>query len=144
MHIVAAGGRFEPVGEAAPDLSVAAPDRSVADLDSEVVPDSEPLDPGETVRREGQARDLIYRALAARDHSTAELRTKLAKRGFDEDLAERVLAKFVHAGLVDDAAFAQRWVESRHRYAGRGRRALAMELQRRGSAARPPRRRSIR
>ncbi|GAB3126178.1 recombination regulator RecX [Tsukamurella serpentis] len=83
-------------------------------------------------KREAQARDLIYRALGLRDHSRAELRTKLARRGFDEELAERMLDKFVAAGLIDDAAFAERWVQSRHRFSGRGRRALAQELRNKG------------
>lgn len=84
------------------------------------------------VKREALARDLIYRALGMRDHSRAELRTKLARRGFDEELTERMLDKFVAAGLIDDAAFAQRWVQSRHQFSGRGRRALAQELRTKG------------
>lgn len=83
-------------------------------------------------QREALARDLIYRALAMRDHSRAELRNKLARRGFDEEVAERMLDKFVAAGLIDDAAFAQRWVQSRHQFSGRGRRALAQELRTKG------------
>ncbi|TWS25096.1 regulatory protein RecX [Tsukamurella sputi] len=83
-------------------------------------------------KREALARDLIYRALGMRDHSRAELRNKLARRGFDEELTERMLDKFVDAGLIDDAAFAQRWVQSRHQFSGRGRRALAQELRTKG------------
>ncbi|WP_019203330.1 regulatory protein RecX [Tsukamurella sp. 1534] len=83
-------------------------------------------------KREALARDVIYRALGMRDHSRSELRTKLGRRGFDEELTERMLDKFVEAGLVDDAAFAQRWVESRHTFSGRGRRALAQELRAKG------------
>ena len=89
----------------------------------------EEMDPA---KREALARDLIYRALGMRDHSRAELRAKLARRGFDEELSERMLDKFVAAGLIDDAAFAQRWVESRHKFSGRGRRALAQELRTKG------------
>ncbi|RDH11400.1 regulatory protein RecX [Tsukamurella pulmonis] len=84
------------------------------------------------VKREALARDVIYRALGMRDHSRAELRDKLARRGFDEELTERMLDKFVAAGLIDDAAFAQRWVQSRHQFSGRGRRALAQELRTKG------------
>ncbi len=86
----------------------------------------------EPAQREALARDLIYRALGMRDHSRAELRNKLARRGFDEELTERMLDKFVAAGLIDDAAFAQRWVQSRHQFSGRGRRALAQELRTKG------------
>ncbi|CAM3345584.1 regulatory protein RecX [Tsukamurella hominis] len=95
-------------------------------------PRQEEQDPA---KREALARDLIYRALGMRDHSRAELRNKLARRGFDEELTERMLDKFVAAGLIDDAAFAQRWVQSRHQFSGRGRRALAQELRTKGVGA---------
>ncbi len=51
------------------------------------------------------------------------------------DVAERVLDRFTEVGLVDDAAFALAWVESRSRSKGLGRRALAHELRGKGVAA---------
>ena len=45
-----------------------------------------------------------------------------------------MLGKFDRAGLIDDAQFAEMWVRSRHTYNGLGRRALAMELRRKGVA----------
>jgi regulatory protein len=45
-----------------------------------------------------------------------------------------VLGRFGEVGLVDDAAFARAWVESRHRGRGLGRSALAGELRRKGVA----------
>lgn len=48
----------------------------------------------------------VTRFLARRDHSTGELRKKLAKRGYDADLIEDVIADCVDAGWVDDEAFA--------------------------------------
>lgn len=100
--------------------------------DGDAEPRTRPQVDEDPAKREAQARDLIYRALGMRDHSRAELRAKLAKRGFDEELTERMLDKFVAAGLIDDAAFAQRWVQSRHQFSGRGRRALAQELRTKG------------
>jgi regulatory protein len=47
-------------------------------------------------------------------------------------VAERVLGRFSEVGLIDDAAFAQSWVESRHRGRGLAGRALAAELRQRG------------
>jgi regulatory protein len=51
-----------------------------------------------------------------------------------DDVAERVLGRYTEVGLIDDAAFAQAWVQSRHAGRGLGRRALAAELRQRGVA----------
>jgi regulatory protein len=45
-----------------------------------------------------------------------------------------VLDRFDEVGLVDDEAFAGQWVRSRHNHRGLGRRAIAMELHRKGVA----------
>ncbi|GAA4863317.1 hypothetical protein GCM10025787_55890 [Saccharopolyspora rosea] len=78
------------------------------------------------------ARDTVYRLLASRARSRSELRQALLRKGIDEDVADGVLRKFVDAGLVDDAAFAEEWVHSRHRHQGLGREALGFELRRKG------------
>ena len=49
----------------------------------------------------------------------------LAKRDVDAEVSEAVLDRLVAAGLIDDAAFAGAWVESRHHGRGLARRALA-------------------
>ena len=56
----------------------------------------------------------------------------LARRGVPDDAAERVLSRFTDVGLIDDRAFAEAWVGSRHAGRGLARRALAGELRRRG------------
>ncbi|WP_460956200.1 regulatory protein RecX [Parasphingorhabdus pacifica] len=78
------------------------------------------------------ARDVVYRLLAVRARSRAELRQALLRKEIDEEVAEDVLRKFVDAGLVDDAAFAESWVHERHQYQGLGRKALGFELRRKG------------
>ena len=45
---------------------------------------------------------------------------------------ESVLERFDEVGLIDDAAFAGQWVRSRHTQRGLARRAIAMELRRKG------------
>ena len=47
-------------------------------------------------------------------------------------MAADVLDRFEEVGLVDDAAFAAAWVESRHYSRGLARRALARELRTKG------------
>ncbi|MGW5149669.1 recombination regulator RecX [Rhodococcus koreensis] len=81
---------------------------------------------------ETQAKDLCLRLLTDRARSRAELSDRLAKKGYSADIAERVLDRLTEVGLVNDADFAQQWVHSRHTYSGKGKRALALELRRKG------------
>ena len=46
-----------------------------------------------------------------------------------------MLARFTDVGLIDDAAFARAWVESRHNSRGLSRRSLSAELRRQGVPA---------
>ena len=56
----------------------------------------------------------------------------MSRRDVPRDVAAAVLDRFTEVGLVDDAAFATAWVDSRHRGRGLARRALSAELRRRG------------
>src|SRR5689334_3979600 len=82
--------------------------------------------------REEQARALCLRLLTARARTRAELHGQLAKRGYPDDVSERVLDRLAGVGLVDDADFAQQWVQSRRAHAGKSKRALAAELHTKG------------
>jgi regulatory protein len=82
--------------------------------------------------REEQARALCLRLLTARACTRAELAGQLAKRGYPEDVGDRVLDRLAQVGLVDDADFAEQWIRSRHVNAGKGKRALAAELRNKG------------
>jgi regulatory protein len=81
-----------------------------------------------------QARDICLRLLTARPRTRSELRQSLLRKGIEEDVADQVLGRLDEVGLVDDAAFAELWVRSRHTNQGLGRRALATELRRKGVA----------
>jgi regulatory protein len=83
-------------------------------------------------KREEQARDLCLRLLTVRARTRAELEAQLAKRGYPDDVAARVLDRLAEVGLVDDADFAEQWVRSRRVNAGKGKRALAAELRTKG------------
>jgi regulatory protein len=89
------------------------------------------LDEAEEQRK---ARDICYALLTARARSRQELYDALLRKGISAGVAEVVLGKFDRAGLIDDAQFAEMWVRSRHTYNGLGRRALAVELRRKGVA----------
>lgn len=70
------------------------------------------------------------RLLARRAHSRAELRQKLARRGYEEVEVGSAMARLAEMGYLDDAAFAQGLV--RRRSATRGSLAVAAELTAKG------------
>jgi regulatory protein len=82
--------------------------------------------------REEHARALCLRLLTARARTRAELEGQLAKRGYPDDIAAKVLDRLTDVGLVDDADFAEQWIQSRRVNAGKGKRALAAELRNKG------------
>ena len=81
---------------------------------------------------EERARAICLRLLTGTPRTRSQLADALRKRGIPDDVAEAVLSRFEDAGLIDDAAFADAWVESRHHGRGLARRALARELRTRG------------
>ncbi|MFE3879284.1 regulatory protein RecX [Kitasatospora sp. NPDC059146] len=103
----------------------------------------EVMGPGRTSRKraeeqtdpETRARDICLRLLTGTAKSRKQLADALRKREIPEDVAEQVLTRLEEVGLIDDAAFAAAWVESRHAVRGLSRRALAQELRTKGVAA---------
>ena len=83
---------------------------------------------------ESVARTIALRMLERQPRTRAELARGMARRGVPEDTAAAVLDRFTEVGLINDEAFAQAWVDSRHNGRSLGRRALASELRRRGVA----------
>jgi regulatory protein len=82
--------------------------------------------------REEQARALCLRLLTARARTRAELEGQLAKRGYSDEVSQRVLDRLAQVGLVNDEDFAEQWVRSRRVNAGKAKRALAAELRNKG------------
>jgi regulatory protein len=83
---------------------------------------------------ENVARAICLRQLTLGPRTKAELARAMAHRHVPEPVAQAVLQRLEDVGLVDDAAFAAAWVDSRQAGRGLGRRALAHELRRRGVA----------
>jgi regulatory protein len=81
---------------------------------------------------EALGRDICYRLLAISPRTRAQLASAMHRRGVPDEVADSVLDKFTEAGLIDDAAFAKAWVESRHHGRGLSRRSLSAELRQRG------------
>jgi regulatory protein len=81
---------------------------------------------------EEAARAACLKLLASAPRTRAQLAAALRRRRVPDEIAESVLARFTEVGLIDDAAFARAWVESRYHSKGLARRALAAELRQRG------------
>jgi regulatory protein len=90
---------------------------------------------GPEADQEAVARKILLDQLTGRARSRSELAAKLARKRVPDELAGRVLDRFEEVGLVDDAAFAREWVRSRQTGRGLARRALAVELRRKGVEA---------
>jgi|SRR6185437_15213726 len=84
---------------------------------------------------EARARQVCLRLLTLAPRTRAQLADALRKRGIPDETADAVLSRFEDVGLIDDAAFARSWVESRHYSRGLAGRALSAELKQRGVAA---------
>ncbi|MEW1871775.1 MULTISPECIES: recombination regulator RecX [Streptomyces] len=85
-----------------------------------------PADPVE------RARAICLRLLTGTPRTRKQLADALRKREIPDEAAEEVLSRFEEVGLIDDSAFADAWVESRHHGRGLARRALARELRTKG------------
>ena len=79
-----------------------------------------------------RARDICLRLLTGQARTRKQLADALRKREIPDDVADEVLTRYEEVGLIDDAAFAAAWVDSRHANRGLARRALARELRTRG------------
>jgi len=81
-------------------------------------------------------REVVYlktlNFIQYRPRSSQELRRYLVKQQASDDMVEQTLERLQRAGLVDDARFAQSWVENRTDLRPRSRQALAYELRQRG------------
>lgn len=89
---------------------------------------------GPEAAHEAVGRKVLLDQLTGQARSRSELAGKLARKHVPEEVAKRLLDRFEEVGLVDDRAFAQEWVRSRHDSRGLARRALAAELRRKGVA----------
>jgi SOS response regulatory protein OraA/RecX len=78
------------------------------------------------------ARNIVLRHLTGAPRSRHQLEERLADRGIPEEVGAEVLDRMEAVRLVDDAAFAETLVRSRHRGRGLARSALRRELKEKG------------
>lgn len=79
-----------------------------------------------------KAREKAVSLLMTRDRSQHEIRTRLVKAGFDEDVAEKVVADLKAIGYIDDSRFVLKYASDRIRTKALSKRALRYELEQKG------------
>lgn len=78
------------------------------------------------------AHSIALNRIAGRDRTRHELEQALTTKNVPPEIAEQVLDRLAAVGLINDAAFAEAWVESRQRRRHLSRPALRRELQVKG------------
>lgn len=79
-----------------------------------------------------QARDAAMVLLSYRPRSAAELRRRLARKGFAAEVVDATVERLGDLGVVNDASFAETFVRDRVRLRPHGRRRLRQELRAKG------------
>jgi regulatory protein len=101
------------------------PDPTLTHLPADIADDRD-ADP------ESGARGICLKLLAVRAHSRSELAAALAARGIVPEVAAKVLDRYTEVGLVDDAAFAALYSESRQSERGLAAREISRQLRDKG------------
>lgn len=91
-------------------------------------------DQGPDVPPEQAARTIVLNALNRAPRTRSQLADLLKSRGVAEDVGAQVLDRFEELRLINDEQYAYDWVMSRHTHRNLSKRALAMELRRKGVA----------
>ncbi len=82
-----------------------------------------------------KAYQKILNLLSYRPRTQAEIQRKLTTYELTEETINSILERLRKNGLLDDARFAETWIENRNVTRPRGRRALAFELRQHGVEA---------
>ncbi len=78
--------------------------------------------------------DAALRYLSYRPRSDAEVRQRLRRHGFADDVVSRTITELEQRKLIDDVAFAQFWTDNRLSFSPRSRRLIKLELRQKGVA----------
>ena len=73
--------------------------------------------------------DAAYRYLSYRPRSEGEIRQRLHRRGFSNEVAEKTIIKLREQNLSDDFAFAQFWTSNRLSFRPKSKRLIKKELR---------------
>lgn len=72
------------------------------------------------------------RLLSSRPRTEKEVRERLSRNEFAEEIIEPVVQKLKESGLIADGQFAKQWVENRNELHPRSQRLIRMELRQKG------------
>jgi regulatory protein len=76
--------------------------------------------------------DSALNFLASRPRSELEIKQRLRRNGFNDEIINRVAMRLREQNLIDDIAFAEYWKENRLSSKPRGKRLIKYELLRKG------------
>ena len=76
--------------------------------------------------------DRALKYIGPRPRSEIEIKTRLARYGYDKSLIHTVITKLKRNGFIDDAAFARYWRYNRENFKPRSRRLIELELKQKG------------
>jgi regulatory protein len=79
-----------------------------------------------------RAIDLAYKAVARRDLTVAELRTRLERKHVPPEAIDDAVAELLETGFLDDARYARQFAEDKREIDQWGSDRIAMDLRRRG------------
>ena len=82
-----------------------------------------------------RAKEVAVTFLGYRARTEYEIRQKLQKKGFSNDIAAQVIERLRELSYVDDAKFARDFVRNRFRLKGHGPQRLRMDLRKAGVAS---------
>ncbi|HXH26369.1 MAG TPA: RecX family transcriptional regulator [Candidatus Acidoferrum sp.] len=80
----------------------------------------------------GKLHDRILRYVLLRPHAEREVLDYCRRKQFDMPACRQIIETFTRLGYINDAAFAKLWVESRQLGKAMSKRALKLELKRKG------------
>lgn len=80
----------------------------------------------------GRCFEAVLRFLGPRPRSEREVRQRLSRHEFAQELIDRAVEKVRGLGLIDDTAFAEYWIDQRQTHRPRGARLLKLELRQKG------------
>ncbi len=83
---------------------------------------------------ESVGRAILLRQLTMGPRSEAQLRQAMARRNVPEDVADRLIARFLEVGLIDDAQYAADFVQSQAAAGALSRRRVQHNLSQKGVA----------
>jgi regulatory protein len=78
------------------------------------------------------AYESALKSLNYRSRTKKEISRKLTEKGYSSDQIQAVIDRLERSGLVEDARYAQMWVENRNEFHPRSQRLMRLEMKQKG------------